>query len=84
MHSDNRNLALNYDRNIIPSPFLSQCIPLEHCVKTTISEFLTYASFGGGGSHICMYSASAECCIDKRKWQRRVGDQSASECYPRI
>ena len=25
---------------------------LSHCVKTSISEFPTYASFGGGGSHI--------------------------------
>ena len=50
MHSDNRNLAPNYDRNIIPSPFWSRYFP--HCVKTSNSEFLTYASFGVGGSHI--------------------------------
>ena len=52
MHSANRNLASNYDKIIIISPFSSQCSPLSHCVKTLISEFPTYASFGGGGSHM--------------------------------
>ena len=52
VHSANHNLASNYDRNIILSPFLSQCSPLSYCVKTSISEFPTYASFGGGGSQI--------------------------------
>ena len=34
------------------SPFISQCLPLSFCIKTSISELATYASFGSGGSHI--------------------------------
>ena len=56
MHSANVNLASNYDRNIIHSPFSSPSSPLSHCVKTPISELPTYASFGGGGSHMSFCS----------------------------
>ena len=52
VHSANHNLASSYDRKIILSSFLSQCSPLSYCVKTSISEFPTYASLGGGGSHM--------------------------------
>ena len=36
VHSANCNLASNHDRNILLSPFWSQCSPLSHCVKTSI------------------------------------------------
>ena len=48
MHSANHNLASNYDRNII----LSQMTSFTTLCQTSISEFPTYASFGGRGSHI--------------------------------
>ena len=49
MHSAKRNLASNYDRNIILSPFWSQF----------------FASFGGGGSHTVTMALSgqAQICI---------------------
>ena len=52
MHSANSNLASNCDRHIILSPFWGQCSLLSYRVKTSIFEFPTYASFGGGGSHM--------------------------------
>ena len=48
VHSANSNLASNYDTLFF---YHSECSPLSHCVKTSISEFPTYASIGGGGSH---------------------------------
>ena len=50
--SANANLASNYVRSIILSPCCSQYSPLSHCIKAAFSEIPTYASFGGGGSHI--------------------------------
>ena len=49
-------LASNYDRNIILSPFFHhfKYYPLSHYLKTSISEFATHASFGGGGSQITL------------------------------
>ena len=31
---------------------IATCPPPSHCIKTSISEFVTYASFGGVWSHI--------------------------------
>ena len=31
-----------------------RCSPLSHFVKTSISEFPSYASFGSGWSHVCL------------------------------
>ena len=47
-HAANPNLASNFDRSIIHN-FKASILLCNICVKTSISEFVT---FGGGGSHI--------------------------------
>ena len=44
---DGHNLASNYDRYIILSPF-RPCPPLSHCIDISISESATYDSFSAG------------------------------------
>ena len=35
--------------------FFPACYPTSPYIKSPLSESVTYASFGGGGSHICIF-----------------------------